>query len=61
MWNLKNNNNKKEQTKAKRNRFIDTGNKLVVTWEGRSWGLGKIGEGDEGLQTSSYEINVIGI
>ena len=44
MWNLKNKTN--EQTKQKRNRLIDTDNKLVVVRGQAGRGLGEKGEGD---------------
>ena len=43
-WNLKIRTN--EWTKLNRNRFIDTGNKLVDTRAGRDWEAGKICEWD---------------
>ena len=40
----------------KSHELIDTGNWLVVA-KGREWELGKMGEGDQKVQTSSYKIN----
>lgn len=45
MWNL-NNNNKKPK-----NKLTDTENRLVAV---RGWGMGKMEEGDQKIQTSSY-------
>lgn len=39
-----------------RNRVIDSGNKLLIVRVGRSWGVGKVGEGNSEVQTSRYKI-----
>ena len=37
-----------------KNKLIDTENRLVVA---RGWGVGKVGEGSQKVQTSTYKIN----
>ena len=45
-----------EKQKTKQNKFIDTKNRLVVV-RGTGWGVGKMGEGGQKVQTSSCKIS----
>ena len=40
----------------KKTEFTDTENKLVVI-RGREWGMSKMGDGVQKVQTSNYKIN----
>ena len=51
MWNLKN--KQQQQTETK---LIDMENRLVVARGGWGWGPGKMDEGGQKAQTSSYKI-----
>lgn len=53
MWNLKHKTD--EQTKQSKTRLIE--NRLVAATGEGVWGAGKLGEGDQEKQTSSYKIN----
>ena len=57
MWNLKNKTNEQQQQKKNKIRLIDTEDKLVVAREEGSWVVGKMGEGDQEVQSSSYKIH----
>ena len=46
-----------ESEKHNKAKLMDTENRKVVARDRRSWGVGKIGEGAQGVQTSSYKIN----
>ena len=53
VWNLKNKANQ-QQPKTK---LTGTENRTVVATAEEEWGLGKIGEGDQEVQTSNYKIS----
>ena len=55
MWNLKNKTN--EYTEQNRNRLIDTENKWVIARGEASGWMGKIGEGNQEVQTCNYRIS----